>query len=183
MEILGQMTTGGQNSQSVYRNPKIAALVVEPLLFMGLLVVAASPALGQAVKYGVGGYVLDRSETPIPNANVVVTNRETGISTARATDAKGGFLFANLSPGKYTITVTAEGFRGSMQQSVVLRVDSDLTVRWLCGVGCTALFSPGDLVVLGSAVAMVMPDTAVSLTQFEPADIHSSNPGFPIWLL
>ena len=175
MEILGQMTKGGQNSQSVYRNPKIAALVVEPLLFMGLLVVAASPALGQAVKYGVDGYVLDRSETPIPNADVVVTNRETGISTARATDAKGGFLFANLSPGTYTITVTAEDFRGSMQQSAVLRVDSDSTVRWLCGVGCTALFSPGDLFVLGSAVAMDMPDTAVSLTQFEPADIHSSN--------
>ncbi len=148
------------------------AALVELLCLIGPLVV--SPAIAQKTTHAVTGYVLNQSQTAVPNAKVVLTNRETGISVQRGTDAKGGFLFADLPPGMYSITVTAEGFHGSMQDSAMLRVDADSTVRWLCGEGCTALFPAGNLLVVGGSAPISAP-AVVSLTQFESADVESPN--------
>ncbi len=57
------------------------------------------------------GRLLGRDdEQPISGAQVVLSSSEREISLSEATDEKGAFLFEELPPGSYTVTVFAEGF-------------------------------------------------------------------------
>ena len=47
---------------------------------------------------------------PIAGATVELTDGETTRSTATAANPNGGYVFANVPPGSYTLTVTASGF-------------------------------------------------------------------------
>jgi hypothetical protein len=48
---------------------------------------------------------------PIAGATVELTDGETTRNTATAASPNGGYVFANVPPGAYTLTVTAPGFR------------------------------------------------------------------------
>ena len=47
---------------------------------------------------------------PIAGATVRITNQETGVPTAKQTDAGGRFRQGLLPPGDYTITVLKQGY-------------------------------------------------------------------------
>jgi hypothetical protein len=48
---------------------------------------------------------------PIAGATVELTDGETIRNTATAANPNGGYVFTNIPPGSYTLTVTASGFR------------------------------------------------------------------------
>ncbi|MGH7869368.1 MAG: carboxypeptidase regulatory-like domain-containing protein, partial [Candidatus Dormibacteraceae bacterium] len=98
------------------------------LAFAALVSFAARPVFSQQVSGTITGYVTDQSGAAIPGAGVSVANVQTQVSTQRTTQASGLYVFTNLIPGTYTLTIIASGFEKFVRQNVVLGVDSTVTV-------------------------------------------------------
>jgi hypothetical protein len=77
------------------------------------------------------GTVLDSSGTIIAGASVRIINDD-GLNQAVDTDEKGNYLFAELPSGKYSVSISAEGFKPFQSDDLVLndgqneRVDAKL---------------------------------------------------------
>ena len=75
------------------------------------------------------GNVTDPSNASIAGAKVSAANTATGFNRETATDDRGAYLFSDLQPGTYRMTVTASGFAVFTQTDArvsangVLRVD------------------------------------------------------------
>ncbi|GAA4633158.1 MFS transporter [Actinoallomurus vinaceus] len=60
---------------------------------------------------GLAGIVRDTNGTPVPGATVVVTDVRGEVVASGVTDAEGGYAFAQVVEGTYTVAVSAEGHR------------------------------------------------------------------------
>ena len=59
----------------------------------------------------IAGVVTDATGAVVPNAKIVVTNNETGVTQSLVSSSNGGYRAPLLKPGTYRITVTATGFQ------------------------------------------------------------------------
>jgi len=66
------------------------------------------------------GVVTDPSGNVVPSAQVDVTDAATGIAKSLKTGPDGSFLFLALTPGKYNVKVTANGFQAAVYSDVVV---------------------------------------------------------------
>ena len=75
---------------------------------IGILLTGMFAALGwgQVADGNIVGTVVDPAGAVVPNANVELTNVETGVKRTTMTDAEGGYRFGNLLVGTYTVTVS-----------------------------------------------------------------------------
>src|SRR6516225_4442379 len=123
-----------------------------------LLMIGVSRGLGQETTGGLQGTVKDPSGAVLPNAKVVVTTSTlVGEKTAN-TDASGYFRFANLPPGDYTITITANGFAG-VKRELTLEVGHLPTVDFVLEVG-----KASQVVEVSSAAPVIDVTTNVTTT-------------------
>ena len=84
-----------------------------------LLFVFAGSALAQlSGKGAITGTVTDSTGAVIPAASIVARNNASGITTTTASTGAGTYTFANLDPGIYTVTITAQGFEKLVQQNI-----------------------------------------------------------------
>src|SRR5688500_5260187 len=94
-----------------------------------VLVVAPAPrAYSQAVSATILGTVTDPTGAVVPQAQVTVTEEQTGIARHAATNDEGLFSFPYLGPGTYRVEVERTGFKKSIRGSVVLNVAQSLRV-------------------------------------------------------
>lgn len=89
-----------------------------PLVF--LLICGHAPA--QSPTGQISGTVQDSSGAIIPDANVTLTNQDTGSVRTIASSPSGEFVFTALSPGTYTVKVEKSGFRTYEKKSIILSV-------------------------------------------------------------
>src|SRR6201993_2255774 len=86
------------------------------------LLASGTVAFGQATASGtVEGTVLDKSQSSISGAEVVITSKATGATRTATTSDVGTFRFDLLSAGFYTVRVSKSGF-GAVVQTVELLV-------------------------------------------------------------
>jgi catecholate siderophore receptor len=78
------------------------------------LTLALALAAGSPARFHLEGRVLDPALAPLASAVVVATATDGTASAAARTDAQGAFAI-DLTPARYTLTVTAPGFRTAMQ--------------------------------------------------------------------
>lgn len=96
-------------SGKVYR-----LIVLAASLAFVTVVAAPNLSFGQAISVNGGsiqGTITDQSGAIIPNAQVTVTNPETGYTHTLQTDASGLYTVGPLNPGTYVVTITASGFQ------------------------------------------------------------------------
>jgi len=74
-------------------------------------VLIATTCQAQTISGTLLGTVTDPSGTVVPKATVIAVNENTDEQRSATTDASGGFSFASLLPGSYTLKVEATGFR------------------------------------------------------------------------
>ena len=80
------------------------------------------------------GNITDPSGAAVPKAKVEALSADTGIARQTETDSRGVYLFSNLQPGFYKVTVTLPSFQTfietniEVQASAVRRVDVQLQV-------------------------------------------------------
>lgn len=91
--------------------------------------VVASFFLATAASYaqtsttgGISGTVHDPSGGVVANASVTITSDATGFSHSVRTNGRGFYVAELLSPGQYTLTISAEGFDTQVQKGVTVVV-------------------------------------------------------------
>jgi hypothetical protein len=80
------------------------------------------------------GTVIDSSGAGIPNAKVKLVNEQNGFSLERNADASGSYTFTPLKIGVYTVTASADNFRGFEQRGVNVTAGSRVEVALTLGV-------------------------------------------------
>src|ERR1700684_3085387 len=91
--------------------------------FQCALVVCATMATSQIGRaqalYGsLTGNVTDPSSAAAPNAKVDALRVDTGVARQTETDSRGVFLFSNVQPGVYKVTVTATSFQTFIETNI-----------------------------------------------------------------
>jgi hypothetical protein len=82
----------------------------------------SSALLLQAQRYlgGLSGTVADQTGAIVPGAQVIAVSDSTRFTTQVSTTTDGTFSMPSLSPGTYTVSVTANGFKSEKRVNVVL---------------------------------------------------------------
>jgi hypothetical protein len=80
-------------------------------LAVPLLLLVAVSAFGQGLFATVAGTVSDSSGALIPGVTIKATAVETSVVKTTVTNEAGAYNFADLLPGKYTITASLPGFQ------------------------------------------------------------------------
>jgi hypothetical protein len=100
---------------------------------------AALFILAFAARAGVGGRisgsVKDSSGAVVTKATVSITNADTGVRQALTTDDNGAYSFLNVQVGRYTLEVSADGFRPYQRTGIILDANSALTIDAVLEVG------------------------------------------------
>ena len=109
------------------RNPTACVLVLMLLISVSLW--------AQVSTSSITGIVTDQSGAVVPNAKVEAKNDDTGVVFEQNTSSAGTYAFPSLTPGRYSITVTAAGFQTFTSIHNVLTVGTPLVVDVSLRVG------------------------------------------------
>lgn len=93
------------------------------------------PGLAQQTTATVTGQVRDSSGSVVPGAQVVITNTETAINNTVTSGASGDFVISLLRPGRYSLSVTAPGFKTFQQSGITLEVNQTARLDVALSVG------------------------------------------------
>ncbi len=83
---------------------------------------------GQAVNATLVGTVSDPSGAVLTNANVTITEVSTGLTRSAKTNDSGNYVFPNLPPGTYKVSIESQGFKRAERSGAVLDINSTVRV-------------------------------------------------------
>src|SRR6202022_1926892 len=106
---------------------RISNLLIASLLCAAVFSVSAAQTI---VNTGtVRGVVSDKSGAVVPQAAVVLLSRGIGQQRVRTTNGSGIFVFPSQTVGRYTLEVSADGFRQATVEGVYVQVGQPTTVN------------------------------------------------------
>ncbi len=101
------------------------ALRFRVLILVAVCALGTLPeARGQILYGGLVGNVTDGSGAAIPGAKVSIKSLATGTARETAVNETGTYRFATITPGTYTVSVEATGFRVFNQSGVDVKVNN-----------------------------------------------------------
>lgn|GEM_PF-228756 len=100
------------------------------LLFSG-----ASSLRGQTATGSVTGTVTDSTGGVVQGATIALTNQGTKVGSEKTTTSSGTFVFVNVPPGNYVLTVEKEGFKKLELSPFDLNLNQTLTENLTLEVG------------------------------------------------
>ena len=115
-------------------NPFLRRQLWMPVGAAALMLASPAALLAQASS-GITGTVTDSSGAVIPGAQITVTNNATAVAHNVVSDSAGSYSLTGLVPGRYTITVTAEGFSKTVQNDVNVEVTVQATINLRMNAG------------------------------------------------
>jgi hypothetical protein len=103
----------------------------------------------------VRGSVTDPSGAALPKAKVTITEAERNVPHSVITDDAGRYSLSALPPGKYTLSVEAQGFKKFMLTDVTLAVQQQATLNVPLQVGdiATSVQVEGTTPLLNTTIA------------------------------
>src|SRR2546426_12238195 len=84
---------------------------------LGTALLLASAAFAQNTG-SLRGVISDPSGGVLPGATVVLVNEATKETRQVQTDSKGGYFFASVSPGVYTVRIEMPGFKKAENKAI-----------------------------------------------------------------
>lgn len=100
-----------------------------------LLLAMFATANAQEFRGSLTGNVTDPNGAALPGVTVEIKNVETNVAATATTNEDGGYSFPLLQPGKYTLTVTSQGFNTEAREGLEIRVADKLTLDIQMSVG------------------------------------------------
>jgi len=106
-----------------------------PVAYRALMVTAvlaltcwlALPVMGQATTGTLTGLVTDPQGAIVSGATITLTNSETRVETKATSNDQGEFVFPQVTPGKYLLSVEATNFKKALATD--LKIDVGITSR------------------------------------------------------
>ena len=98
------------------------------LRYLLALAISLSTLGAQTGTSRIRGAVADTSGGVVPGAQVTVTHESTGLERSMTTNASGQYGFDAMPLGKYTVSVTMQGFKKTQTSGNELQVGEPLTV-------------------------------------------------------
>jgi Carboxypeptidase regulatory-like domain/TonB dependent receptor-like, beta-barrel len=127
-----------------------------------------SLAIAQRTTGALGGQVLDPQGAAVPNAKISVTDQETGVVSNTVTSSAGTWNVPSLIPGKYSVSIQAQGFRTLLRRDVMVLADHENTADTQLQMGVAS-----EVVeVLGSAVAVDTSSSSLN-NDFSSQDVQN----------
>src|ERR1035438_6161450 len=117
-------------------------------LSMLLALLAGIATFAQAPTGIITGTIADESGAVIPNATIVITNKDTGSARTVTANAEGLFSAPALPAGIYEVRVELPGFK-ALQREATVEVGSTTTVNLQMQLGGTK-----DLVIVEGATQL-----------------------------
>jgi hypothetical protein len=146
-----------------------------PLFVPAIMILFAGIAFGQTTSGDLVGTVKDPSGAFIANANVTVTNEDTGVAVATKAGTSGEFRASNLLPGKYDLVVDSQGFQPYTLRGLVVELNKTSTTNVTLTIGATTT------VEVAAEAGAVLDTTSTNLTQsfntVELTDLPSTSAG------
>ncbi len=121
-----------------------------------VVVLTVCSAVGQSTFGSIVGVVHDKTDAVVPGANVQIRDLADNSTRSTTSDQNGSFEFVNLKPGKYAVSVRAQGFAdvqllaAELTARQALRVDVVLNVK-----------SQSDTVEVADTAALINTENAV----------------------
>ena len=110
-------------------NFKCSALSFRWLVLLAYLFALSTPsALAQLSSATLNGVVRDSTGAVIAKAGLVLTNVDTGIERPGTSNDSGNYVFVDITPGRYSLKATAEGFSTKQVSAFVLAVNQTATI-------------------------------------------------------
>jgi hypothetical protein len=106
--------------------------------FFGFLLIAAIPGVAQVDRGAIVGTITDPTGARISNAQITITNRDTGQPVHITTDDEGNYSAKLLKIGTYSISATKQGFERTVQASVDVAVNQSVRVDLALKLGATS---------------------------------------------
>ena len=113
------------------------------------------PSQGQAVSATLLGTVTDNSGAAVSNAPIQLLENATGITHTGTTNESGNYTFPDLTPGSYTVSVEATGFKKETRANVDVVVNTTTRVDLTLTPG-----SVNETVLVSSAPPVMQTDRA-----------------------
>jgi Carboxypeptidase regulatory-like domain len=110
------------------------------VLVLGFALILVAPTISYAqyhVNGTISGTITDPSGAAIPGATVTAKNTLNGTSQNTQTSGVGSYLFSDMPPATYIITVAKEGFQSCAGQGLVLDPAASRTFSCALQVGAT----------------------------------------------
>jgi hypothetical protein len=105
------------------------------LLLAFLLSCTCAPVYAQFETGEVLGTIHDPNSLAVAKASISLLNQETGITAKTSTDDSGNYDFAQVKPGRYTVTAEATGFSKAVASDVRVDVNARQRVDLALQVG------------------------------------------------
>lgn len=93
-----------------------------------MLLLVPTIALAQSHQGRISGQVTDSSGAVIPGATVTIENLGTHVQRSLTTNGDGNYLAANVEPGVYSVSATANNFKKVVRESIQVEVGNDLKI-------------------------------------------------------
>lgn len=141
-------------------------------LAMGLVLTLAFSiaTLGQGTTGTLRGQVLDPSGAVVPDAQVTITNQQTGVVTKATTSSAGTYNVPSLLPGLYRVLIEAKGFKNFAKTdvNVIANQDNEANAKIELGVGT-------EVVEVSSGAVTVQTTTSTLNNTFDSKDVELPN--------
>ena len=110
-------------------------LILLCVVLIVVLTASSGPAMAQVAGATLSGLITDPSGAGIPGATVSIKNVGTGEVREVPANGDGFYSAPNLLPGKYEVTVTAQGFTKLLQKAITLTVGEQQALNFSLKVG------------------------------------------------
>jgi len=139
------------------RSHRLAAL---SFLAAGMWLAALhQPAPAQVLYGSVTGTITDQTGAVVPGVSISATNDGTGLKRQAVTDTAGIYRLLDLPQGRYTIEVSANGFRPLKKTNVVVVIGQ--------------VNSQNLELVVGTATQEITVQGSMAVMQTQKADVHT----------
>jgi hypothetical protein len=111
------------------------AVCLRILFLISILALLSSSVQAQLSTASLNGVVRDPQGLVVTKASVILQNSDTGITRSTSTNDSGEYVILNITPGRYTLKVSAPGFATKEVAAFILAVNQTATIDVSLTVG------------------------------------------------